>query len=522
MANYANQASTPIAIKKELMLHPDQYFVTYLVNGLHVGFHTGVCTTNLPTFHCQNLQSARKDPNTVTEILMSEVKKGYITGPFQNPPFKHYRISPIGIAEHKYSGKKRLIVDLSSPHDNVSHQSINELISKQDFSLSYVRIDDAIKIIQNLGCGSWLCKTDITDAFKLLPMHTSLWHLYGIHWQGRYFFYTRLVFGSRSSPKIFDCLSQAICWIATQNYGISHILHLLDDFLTIDPPEAEANRTMALLTMIFNKLSIPVAAHKTVGPVHKLEYLGIILDTLEMKASLPKNKLSRINALLSTFHNKIKCTKRELLSLLGHLNFACRVIPAGRPFISRLLDAAKSVHKLYYRVTLNDDCKADIRMWQYLLANWNGITFFLDNHVTKAHDMYLYTDAAGSTGFGGFFQDQWFNGVWPDNLKSQNNSEISIAFQELYPVVIAAMLWGKYWSRKRILFYCDNQATVNIINKGRSTAPVIMKLMRHLVITAGLLNFAFIAEHVPGVDNSIADALSRLQMSRFHKMAPHA
>jgi hypothetical protein len=198
------------------------------------------------------------------------------------------------------------------------------------------------------------------------------------------------------------------------------------------------------------------------------------------------------------------------------------VIPAGRTFISRLLEAAKSVPKLYYQVILSGDCKADIKMWQYLLANWNEITFFLDNHVTKAHDMHLYTDAAGSTGFGGYFQDQWFNGAWPDDLKSQNNSEISIAFQELYPVVIAALLWGKYWIRKRILFYCDNQATVNIINKGRSTAPAIMKLMRMLVITAGLHNFAFLAEHLPGVDNSIADSLSRFQMSRFRKLAPHA
>ena len=40
-------------------------------------------------------------------------------------------------------------------------------------------------------------------------------------------------------------------------------------------------------------------------------------------------------------------SKRELLSLLGHLNFAMRVIPQGRSFISRLLDLSKSVEKLH-------------------------------------------------------------------------------------------------------------------------------------------------------------------------------
>ena len=492
------------------------------MNGLRSGFHTGVCSSDLPSYHCRNLLSARRDPNTVSEILRSELDRGYIIGPFAKPPYTQCRISPVGIAEHKYSGKKRLIVDLSAPHDNEHHQSINNLISKEDFSLSYVKVDDAIKIIQKLGCGSWLCKTDITDAFKLLPIHPSLWHLYGIFWKGQYFFYTRLAFGSRSSPKIFDYLSQAICWIVNKNYGISHILHYLDDFLTIDPPEVEADRTMSLLSMVFNRLSIPISKPKTIGPVQKLDYLGITLDTVELKASLPGDKLARINSLLKTFNNKNKCTKRELLSLLGHLNFACRVIPSGRSFISRLLDAATSVKKLFYHVSLDKDCKADIKMWQYLLTNWNGISFFLDNHITKAHDMYLFTDAAGSKGFGGFYQNQWFNGAWTTELSGFTNDQISIAFQELYPVVVAAILWGHCWARKRILFYCDNQATVHIINKGRSKSPVIMRLMRRLVITAGINNFAFLAEHLPGSQNSIADALSRFQMSRFRLLAPNA
>ena len=321
---------------------------------------------------------------------------------------------------------------------------------------------------------------------------------------------------------MFNCLSEAICWIAQHRYGITSILHLLDDFLTIDPPGAEADRTMALLTMIFNKLSIPLSKHKTIGPVQRLEYLGITLDAIQLKASLPEDKLHRINSLLITFINRKKCTKRELLSLLGHLNFACRVIPAGRSFISRLLYTATSVKKLHHHVSLNNDCKADIRMWQYLLSHWNGVSFFLDNHVTKAHDMCLYTDAAGSVGFGGFFENQWFNGVWPPELSYENNDEISIAFQELYPIIIAALLWGQYWTSKRILFFCDNIAVVHILNKGRSKSHIIMRLMRRLVITAAINNFTFLAEHVPGVQNSIADALSRFQMSRFRELAPNA
>jgi len=37
-------------------------------------------------------------------------------------------------------------------------------------SLSYVHLDDAIKVIYNYGRGSILCKTDISDAFKQVPI----------------------------------------------------------------------------------------------------------------------------------------------------------------------------------------------------------------------------------------------------------------------------------------------------------------------------------------------------------------
>lgn len=32
--------------------------------------------------------------------------------------------------------------------------------------MSYVKIDDAIRILQDFGQGSLMCKADITDAFK--------------------------------------------------------------------------------------------------------------------------------------------------------------------------------------------------------------------------------------------------------------------------------------------------------------------------------------------------------------------
>lgn len=519
------EATTPInipALEFELKNHPDRDFVSYLLSGLKFGFNTGIQSPPAHSFICKNLRSALANPEAVTAAIQEEVRKGYLIGPFDTPPFPKFRISPIGIVEKKYSTKKRIIVDLSAPHDDDDNPSLNELIPKENFSLSYVKIDDAIKVIQEFGSASWLCKTDIVDAFKLLPIHPSLWHLHGIQWNSRFYFYVRLVFGSRSSPKIFDTLSTAICWIATHNYGIDPLLHLLDDFLCIDRPDHDGERFMALLSLVFNRLQVPIAPHKTVGPTHVLEYLGVILDTEKMEARLPADKLERLQTLLQTFLNRRTCTKREAMSLLGHLSFASRVIVPGRTFLSRIIEAIKSVKLLHHHIRLSSEFKADLRMWSIFLSNWNGISLFLEGSATPASDMELYTDASSTIGFGGYYQGAWFQGHWPSDLQLNLEDKLSMAFMELYPIIVSACLWGHTWTRKRVLFHCDNQATVHIINKGRSRVPLIMRLMRRLVLIAAKHNFAFSAVYIEGAKNEIADALSRFQMPRFRTLAPEA
>ncbi|XP_069134328.1 uncharacterized protein [Argopecten irradians] len=417
-----------------------------------------VTQTELTTKECKNLQSVIRDPVTV-ELINSEIQKGFLCGPFKKLPFEQYRVSPIGVAYGKYSGKPRLIVDLSSPHDNDSHPSVNDLINKEEYSLCYIRIDDAIAIIQKLGKDTTICKTDISDAFKLIPIHPSQWHLYCVQWNGLYYYYYKLAFGCRSSPKIFDTLSTAVCWIAINNYGISYILHLLDDFITFEEPGKDGHKNMTILFHIFESLRIPMALHKTCGPSTVVEYLGIVLDSHNMEARLPDDKLRRDTDILTSFQDRPSCTKRDLLQLLGHLNFASKVIIPGRSFVSHIIKLSTTVKALHHHVKLNHEFREDVNMWLIFLKHWNCIGIFYDSLVTSTEALKLYTDASGTRGFGGFLNGQWFAQSWPPHLQDlvQTTDELSIAFKELYPIVVAVMLWGHRWKGLRILFMCDNK-----------------------------------------------------------------
>jgi hypothetical protein len=149
--------------------------------------------------------------------------------------------------------------------------------------------------------------------------------------------------------------------------------------------------------------------------------------------------------------------------------------------------------------------------------------FYCNTQITS-EELNLYTDASATIGFGGFFKGCWFSEPWSDEIimLCGKDEEFSIAFYELYPIVVASILWGHLWRKQRIVFMCDNSATVAILNKGRSKCAHIMPLMRRLTLVAAKNNFVFSSIHVPGKLNTIADALSHLQISKFRSLVQNA
>ena len=75
-----------------------------------------------------------------------------------------------------------------------------------------------------------------------------------------------------------------------------------------------------------------------------------------------------------------------------------------------------------------------------------------------------------------------FNGVWTKEQQLDPKREISVAYQELYPIVLSALLWGGQWTNKRLVFRCDNQAMVHAINKGTSRSHPVAHLLRLLTL----------------------------------------
>lgn len=466
----------------------------------------------IPVDTPSNLASCRELPHIVQEKLHKELQLGRIAGPFVEKPFAVFAISPIGLVPKKTPGKYRLIHHLSHPLG----QSINSGIRKEFTSVAYHSVDHAIDIITSHRSPMWLAKTDIESAFRLMPVHPDSYHLLGFQWNHHYYYDKTLAMGLSASCQVFEKFSCAIQWVAQSHLSISHMLHILDDFLIIETSHGQCKEHLNNFIHLCSEVGIPLAAEKTEGPSTTLTFAGIELDTINAEARLPLEKLHKYRILVDEVKYKKKLTLRELQSIIGCLNHCCYIIPMGRPFLRRLIDLTIGILLPQHKIRLNKGARQDLSVWSEFLHHFNGKSMFLEKRWFEATDFDLFTDSAQTLGYGALCGKDWFYGEWPKAWK-----DLNITLLELYPIVIAIQLWGATFANKRIILHTDNMALTYIINKLSSPDKKIMALIRRFTLLALQHNILFRSVHIAGRENVLADALSRLHLQVFRDQAPH-
>ena len=160
--------------------------------------------------------------------------------------------------------------------------------------------------------------------------------------------------------------------------------------------------------------------------------------------------------------------KRELLSLIGQLQHACRVVRAGRTFLRRMIDLSSSVNhwvrnstQLDHWVRLNRGFRSDLRWWDLFLEDWNGVAM-CNSVIHRPPEATITSDASGRWGCGAFTDSgEWFQFRWPAEWEG-----VHITSKELLPIVAACAVWGHLWQGCTVRCLCDNAAVVAIVHRG--------------------------------------------------------
>ena len=509
----------PCVFQEELATYHDQDFVKRVVttcrNGVDIGYQG-------PDHQVEsdNWPSAYNHSEVVRKALDKDLALGRKVGPFSQLPFDSYAVSPMGVFEKKRSpGRFRIINDLSWPPG----LSVNDFISSEQFSLTYISVDDVVQRIQRHGPGTLLSKLDLADAFHHVVVHPSQWRWLASSWFSsdannrkvkEYYISTVLPFGLRSAPSLFTDFAFATKLIMLKR-GVTECEHYLDDYITIGPPDSQiCQSNLDTMLAVCDDVGFDVNPNKVVGPTNVLEFLGIILDTNRMELRISEDRLSSILMELQEWQGRKRAKKREILSLIGKLVFISRVVRSGRTFVRRLIFLAKKVKHLHYTVKLNKDFQADIHWWLTFLPTWNGISLMYQPTWISNAQLHLYTDAS-NVAVAGYFNGSWF-------VELVEDLSASINWRELYAVVLSVATWGEQWAGKRILFHCDNQCVCQILRSGTSRNPALMKLIRQLFFITASYQIEFGSVYINTKVNDIADSLSRLDFSKFWRLVPDA
>ena len=441
-----------------------------------------------------HLSSVVTYKNSVENQIHDELKEGNYIRTSKKPIV----VSALS-AIPKSNGKEiRLIHDFSKP-DNLG---VNNYATKDPFF--FQSIQDVLEMIKP---GWFLAKVDLKSAYRSVGIHPSNFKFTGLKWtfegdvHPTYMFDGRLPFGARKSPSIFSRLTQAVCRIMARK-GYQSIVCYLDDFLITGPNFQECLAAYNSLLALLRSLGFKINWQKVIDPCQKLVFLGIEIDTVMGTISLEQKRVNELQDILCAFLKKKRATRKQLERLAGKLSWASCVLPWSRLHIRRTFDLMMQLKHSKHKCRISS-ILPDIQWWLAYIHTGNHTKLIWDERPTIP----VFCDASLHAG-GAFSLGAWIFTHWNSDQSHLESAHINI--KELAMVLEAAKSWCKWWSGHRIAIFTDNTVTAAIINKGTSPCSESIGILQELSYLCLKYNFSITATHIPGKENCIADAISRL------------
>ncbi|CAJ0946961.1 unnamed protein product [Ranitomeya imitator] len=179
-------------------------------------------------------------------------------------------------------------------------------------------------------------------------------------------------------------------------------------------------------------------------------------------------------------------------------------MPMGRIFSHRLAKATRGVRRPHHRIRLGVPLLEDL---------WS--------EEKLCQDVLVYAVVAGLVGFGVIYHDQWCAELWPENWVKYHWTK-NLTLLDFFPLVVAVAIWGEQLRNSRICFWTDNKSVVHVVNHLSSSFIPVIKLIQLLVLKCLHLNIWFRSKHVSGINNAMADSLSRFDFQKFRDLALEA
>ena len=464
-----------------------------------------------PSVRYANHSGARDFPEDIDRYVVAESDSGSSIGPFSSNPLSRPLVfSPLNSCPKRDSAERRVISDLSFPIG----RSVNDMIPRDTYlgqptNLKFPNVDSLVELIRVKGRGCALFKRDLRKAYRQIPVDPGDIHLLAFHWHGLIYIDRCLIMGQRSAAYCCQATTEAVCHIF-RKYGFDLIAYI-DDLASAET-WVKASVAFDKLGTLLREFGLDESPTKACPPSTVMTFLGVKFDTVSWTLEVTAERLQELRELTTSWLPRISATRTEVESIIGKLNFVAACVRPGRIFISRMLNFLRSLPRTGAH-PLSPGFLMDIQWWHRFLPLYNGVSMFPAKDW-EVVDQVLASDAC-LLGCGAWTQDrEYFHCQFPEHLLSL---DLHINALELLTVAVCCKVWGHKWLGKKIRIYCDNQASVTVLNSGRSRDQFMQSCLREIMFLAARFQFEIQAIHLPGVDNRLPDLLSRWSLGEQYQ-----
>ena len=340
--------------------------------------------------------------------------------------------------------------------------------------------------------------------------------------------YAEMVFGGTESGAAYALLGRAINWAHNRAYRQS--ARYVDDHSLINAAskiEQSEVLCVRIITALFGRFG--VNPKKLIRYEEDLISIGWEFN-LRRDVWTVKPKPKGIRKLFAAVFLHIavgqKVVKAKLMEeVVGVLNHYLRVIPLAETSIKSLY--ACMDYSGYHRDCKLSDAAQDDLTWLravilICMSQPDLVSISIDHlRLHPVVEAYIKTDAATSTGGGGALSDHPEEGKltlceerirWSElEFNIFQAQGVSINVLELFAGIYHVLLWGNRLRGKVVKLFIDNTSAVSWLNNRRGNVKSVggIALLRVLSVYCMIAKIRIICEHIPGVENILADKLSR-------------
>ena len=482
--------------------HSDQEILELLEFGFPIS-HQG---ENLERTFCKNHRGARDFPHEIDDYLTKEIQKGAILGPFDANPFpgSNLTLSPLNSVPKSDGVKRRVILDLSFPPG----QGINDSICKEEFlglpfKLSLPGVDDLCEIICDLGPGCLLWKRDLSRAYRQFPVDPGDINKLGYMWRGKLYVDRVLAMGLRTAAICCQRTTDLLRYICT-SVGHYRVTNYLDDMAGGSVADVVvAEKDFDHCGSVLRLAGTEESSDKACSPCTQMVHLGILFNTVTLTMEVTERRVEETLEEVDLWCGKTEASIKEVQSLVGKLQFLCKCVRQGRVFVSRVLNFLRELHGGGSPV-IPETVRRDLTWFRLFLQDYNGVSMIPQMDRAPC-DTLLASDAC-LVGFGAVCGEEFCKGGFPPFISGQ---QLHISALEMLALIVAVKVWKGKFRGLRVGVKCDNEATVIVINSGKSRDPFMQACLRELCFVCAKGEFEVWAEHIAGVNNRLPDLLSR-------------